>query len=177
MFNSAPTKACLIFRAASWGAPRQWSAPPAALVIADEVQAGYCRTGRWWGYEVTEFMPDIVVTGKPMGNGLPLAAASASKALVDGFRAKTGYFNTFASSPLQAAVGMAVIDVIEKHSLRENARVVGTALHEALLERKAHCAFIGDVRGQGLFLAIEIIKDRGGQNSGFGPSSRVLQST
>ena len=131
------------------------------LVIADEVQAGYCRTGRWWGYEVTEFMPDIVVTGKPMGNGLPLAAASASRALVDGFRAKTGYFNTFASSPLQAAVGMAVIDVIEKNNLRENARDVGTALREALLERKADCGFIGDVRGQGLFLALEIIKDPG----------------
>jgi 4-aminobutyrate aminotransferase-like enzyme len=106
-------------------------------------------------------MPDIVVTGKPMGNGLPLAAASASKALVDGFRAKTGYFNTFASSPLQAAVGMAVIDVIEKNNLRENARDVGTALREALLERKADCGFIGDVRGQGLFLALEIIKDLG----------------
>ena len=58
------------------------------FVIADEVQAGYCRTGRWWGYEGTGFTPDIVVTGKPMGNGLPLAATAASKALVDGFRAR-----------------------------------------------------------------------------------------
>ena len=78
------------------------------LVIADEVQAGYCRTGRWWGYEAMGFTPDIVVTGKPMGNGLPLAATAASKALVDGFRARTRYFNTFASSPLQAAAGMNV---------------------------------------------------------------------
>ena len=70
------------------------------FVIADEVQAGYCRTGRWWGYEVHRFTPDIVVTGKPMGNGLPLAATAASKALVDSFRARTRYFNTFASSPL-----------------------------------------------------------------------------
>ena len=90
------------------------------LLIADEVQAGYCRTGRWWGYEVTGFTPDIVVTGKPMGNGLPLAATAASKALVEGFRAATRYFNTFASSPLQAAVGMAVLDVIERDGLREN---------------------------------------------------------
>src|ERR671911_426073 len=58
-------------------------------VITDEVQAGYCRTGRWWGYEGMGFTPDIVVTGKPMGNGLPLAATAASKALVDGFRART----------------------------------------------------------------------------------------
>lgn len=131
------------------------------LVIADEVQAGYCRTGRWWGYEVTNFTPDIVVTGKPMGNGLPLAATAASKALVDGFRAKTRYFNTFASSPLQAAVGMAVLDVIEKDRLRENAGAVGAWLLEALVERKARCASIGDVRGQGLFLGVEMIKEGG----------------
>lgn len=66
------------------------------LVIADEVQAGYCRTGRWWGYDVTGFKPDIVVTGKPMGNGLPLGATAARRSLVEGFRAATRYFNTFA---------------------------------------------------------------------------------
>jgi len=129
------------------------------LVIADEVQAGYCRTGRWWGYEVTGFTPDIVVTGKPMGNGLPLAATAARKSLVDGFRAATRYFNTFASSPLQAAVGMAVLDVIERDGLRENAGSVGAALKLALLERKPRCAAIGDVRGQGLFIGIEMVTD------------------
>ena len=107
------------------------------LVIADEVQAGYCRTGRWWGYDVTGFTPDIVVTGKPMGNGLPLAATAASRALVEGFRAATRYFNTFASSPLQAAVGMAVLDVIERDGLRENVAAVGAFLKAALGERKA----------------------------------------
>ena len=91
------------------------------LVIADEVQSGYARTGRWWGYESTEFRPDIVVMGKPMGNGLPLAATAASKDLVDTFRAGTGYFNTFSSSPLQAAVGMAVLDEIERLDLLRNA--------------------------------------------------------
>ncbi len=130
------------------------------LVIADEVQAGFCRTGRWWGYEITEFEPDIVVTGKPMGNGLPLSATAASKPLVDGFRAATHYFNTFASSPLQAAVGMAVLDVIEREGLRENAATVGAALKAALLERKDDCAAIGDIRGQGLFVGIEMVKDR-----------------
>lgn len=133
------------------------------LVIADEVQAGYCRTGRWWGYEVTEFAPDIVVTGKPMGNGLPLAATAASKPLVDGFRAATRHFNTFASSPLQAAVGMAVLDVIERDGLRENAARVGDALKQALLERKPRCSAIGDVRGHGLFIGVEMVKDRDGK--------------
>src|SRR5262245_8169156 len=117
------------------------------VVIADEVQAGYGRTGRWWGYDVTGFTPDIVVTGKPMGNGLPLAATAASRSFVEGFRAATRYFNTFASSPLQAAVGMAVIDVIERDGLRENVAAVGAFLKAALAERKARFASIADVRG------------------------------
>lgn len=127
------------------------------LVIADEVQAGYCRTGHWWGYEVTGFTPDIVVTGKPMGNGVPLAAASASRALVEGFRARTRYFNTFSSSPLQAAAGLAVLDVIEREGLRENAARVGAGLKQALQARKAGRDWIGDVRGEGLFIGVEIV--------------------
>jgi 4-aminobutyrate aminotransferase-like enzyme len=133
------------------------------LVIADEVQAGYCRTGHWWGYEVTDFAPDIVVTGKPMGNGLPLAATAASRKLVEGFRAARRYFNTFASSPLQAAVGMAVLDVIERDGLREQVGRVGAALKSALGERKARSALIGDVRGHGLFIGVEIVTDRDGK--------------
>ena len=128
------------------------------LVIADEVQAGYCRTGRWWGYDVLGFKPDIVVTGKPMGNGLPLAATAASRTLVETFRTATRYFNTFASSPLQAAVGMAVIDVIERDGLRENVATVGAFLKSALAERKGRFASIADVRGHGLFIGVEIAK-------------------
>ena len=128
------------------------------LVIADEVQAGYCRSGQWWGYDVLGFKPDIVVTGKPMGNGLPLAATAASRTLVEGFRAATRYFNTFASSPLQAAVGMAVIDVIERESLAANVTTVGAFLKSALAERKGRFASIVDVRGHGLFIGVEIAK-------------------
>ncbi len=131
------------------------------LAIADEVQAGYCRTGQWWGYGVTGFTPDIVVTGKPMGNGLPLAATAASKALVDLFRARTRYFNTFASSPLQAAVGMAVIDVIERENLAASVTEVGAHLKSGLLAATAGCPFVGDVRGIGLFLGVEIVRDDG----------------
>jgi 4-aminobutyrate aminotransferase-like enzyme len=130
------------------------------LVIADEVQAGYGRTGRWWGYEATGLVPDIVVTGKPMGNGLPLSAAAASRKLVDGFRAATRYFNTFASSPLQAAVGMAVLDVIERDQLLHNAATVGAALKQGLRDRMQRCAAIGDVRGHGLFIGVEMVADR-----------------
>ncbi len=128
------------------------------LVIADEVQAGYCRTGQWWGYAVSGLKPDIVVTGKPMGNGLPLAATAASKALVDGFRAKTRYFNTFASSPLQAAVGLAVINYIEDEGLAASVATVGATLKAALIARMANWPAIGDVRGEGLFIGIEMVK-------------------
>jgi 4-aminobutyrate aminotransferase-like enzyme len=128
------------------------------LVIADEVQAGYARTGSWWGYEVTGFTPDIVVTGKPMGAGLPLAATAASRALIETFRAKTRYFNTFASSPLQAAVGMAVLDEIEHRDLRFNVASVGAALKASLSQRKGANDAIGDVRGHGLFIGVEMVK-------------------
>jgi 4-aminobutyrate aminotransferase-like enzyme len=131
------------------------------LVIADEVQAGYGRSGRWWGYEGAGFEPDIVVTGKPMGNGLPLAATAASKALVDEFRAVTHYFNTCASSPLQAAVGMAVLDVIESEGLVDSSARVGGGLKAALIERMARRDWIGDVRGTGLFIGVEIVTDSG----------------
>jgi 4-aminobutyrate aminotransferase-like enzyme len=130
------------------------------LVIADEVQAGYCRTGEWWGYEATGFTPDIVVTGKPMGNGVPLGAAAASKGLVDTFRARTRYFNTFASSPLQAAAGAAVLDEIEALDLKDNVRSVGGRLKRALGQRMQRWSAIGDVRGRGLFIGLEMVEDR-----------------
>jgi len=129
------------------------------LVIADEVQSGHARTGRWWGYEYTGFRPDIVVMGKPMGNGLPLAATAASKDFVDTFRAKTDYFNTFSSSPLQAAVGMAVLDEIERLDLLNNATEVGGRLTSELKDRVDLHDAIGDVRGYGLFIGVEMIND------------------
>ena len=131
------------------------------LVIADEVQAGYCRTGHWWGYEYSEFRPDVVVTGKPMGNGLPLAATATRKEFVDAFRAEKDYFNTCSATPLQAAVGMAVLDEIERLDLLRNAAEVGTRLTRELKSRVDAHNSIGDVRGCGLFISVEMIKDAG----------------
>jgi 4-aminobutyrate aminotransferase-like enzyme len=129
-----------------------------ALVIADEVQSGYGRTGCWWGYEYAGFRPDIVVTGKPMGNGLPLAATAARKDFVDAFRAEKDYFNTCAATPLQAAVGMAVLDEIERLDLLRNAADVGHRLTDSLKSRIAKYDAMGDVRGSGLFIGVEMIK-------------------
>jgi 4-aminobutyrate aminotransferase-like enzyme len=129
------------------------------LVIADEVQAGYGRSGHWWGYQQSGFEPDVVVTGKPMGNGVPLAATAASKALVDTFRGVTRYFNTCASTPLQAAAGMAVLDVIEDEGLVEASAEIGGVLKEGLSERVGTRDWIGDVRGPGLFLGVDLVTD------------------
>ena len=129
------------------------------LVIADEVQSGYGRTGRWWGYEFSEFRPDIVVMGKPMGNGLPLGATAAKKEFVDTFRTEKDYFNTCASTPLQAAVGMAVLDEIERLDLLRNASEVGARLTNELQGRIDRYPAIGDVRGCGLFLSVEFVRD------------------
>ena len=133
------------------------------LVIADEVQSGYGRTGRWWGYETTGFLPDIVVTGKPMGNGLPLAATAARKEFVDAFRAEKDYFNTCAATPLQAAVGSAVLDEIERLDLVRNAAEVGGRLTRKLKQRVSQHDVIGDARGYGLFLGVEMVKDSMGK--------------
>lgn len=127
------------------------------LIIADEVQAGYGRSGTWWGYDHVGLTPNIVVTGKPMGAGLPLAATTASRAVVEQFRAETRYFNTFAASPLQGAVGLAVLDVIEEEGLVEHACTLGAELKAALRQRLGHTPGLIDVRGKGLFLAAEFI--------------------
>ncbi|MCY3811593.1 MAG: aspartate aminotransferase family protein [Gammaproteobacteria bacterium] len=133
------------------------------LFIADEVQAGLCRTGQWWGYETMDFEPDIAVMGKPIGAGMPLAAVAASRDLVETFRRGTGYFNTFASSPLQAAAGNAVLDVIERENLRANVASVGTVMRDRLRKLQDGCEPMGDVRGHGLFIGIEWVEDRVGK--------------
>ncbi len=129
------------------------------LFIVDEVQAGMCRTGEWWGYERMDVQPDIVSMGKPMGNGMPLAAALASRKLVDTFRARTRYFNTFASSPLQAAAGGAVLDEIESRGLREQVADVGAYLKAELQQRMSKVDRIDDVRGHGLFVGVEWVRE------------------
>lgn len=131
------------------------------LVIADEVQAGYGRAGRWWGYEASGLEPDIVVTGKPMGNGLPLSATTSSHDIVSAWRSASRYFNTFASSPLQGEVGLAVIAEIEERALVAQADRVGARLKAELIDRldPERRPWMADVRGVGLFLGVEIVRD------------------
>ena len=146
------------------------------LLIVDEVQAGLGRTGRWWGSEVAGIEPDIVAMGKPLGGGVPIGAAAASRAIVENFRRRTGYFNTFASSPLQAAAGNAVLDVIETEKLCANATSVGAVLRAGLNEIRANCEAMGEVRGQGLFLGVEWVTDRSAQAPNRAGAERIVNA-
>ncbi len=133
------------------------------LFICDEVQAGLGRTGLWWGYEVMNVEPDIVTMGKPLGAGMPVAATAASRDVVERFRRQSRYFNTFASSPGQAAAGNAVLDVIESEGLVESVASTGAWLRSQLSKLQDRCEAMADVRGRGLFVALEWVKDRDGR--------------
>ena len=131
------------------------------LFIADEVQPGFGRTGKhFWGYEADGLVPDIVTLGKPMGNGHPLAAIVSRRDLIEDFSSIGSYFNTFGGNPVSCAAGLAVLDVIEQEGLQENARIVGEYLTSGLQALAEKHSAIGDIRGTGLFIAVELIKDK-----------------
>ena len=128
------------------------------LFIADEVQCGFGRTGTsMWGFGRHGVQPDVVTFGKPMGNGYPIGAVATRPEILDGFCSKYGYFNTFAGTPVAAAVGQAVLDVIEREGLMENARRVGEHLKRELRSLGARHPAIADVRGAGLYLGVELV--------------------
>ena len=130
------------------------------LCIADEVQIGFGRMGDFfWGFETQDIIPDIVTMGKPMGNGHPLSAVVTSKAIAEEFNNGMEYFNSFGGNPVSCAVGHAVLNVIEEEGLQQNARDVGKYLKSLLNELKEKYSIIGDVRGYGLFLGIELVRD------------------
>lgn len=130
------------------------------LFIADEVQAGFGRTGKMWGYELEGVVPDIVTMGKPMGNGHPIAAVATRADLLDEFRSRVMYFNTFGGNPVSCAVGNAVLDVLDDERLIANARAVGAYLRAGLQGLQARHALLGDIRGHGLWVGMELVLDR-----------------
>jgi len=131
------------------------------LCIADEVQIGFGRVGtHFWGFETQEVIPDIVTLGKPIGNGHPLAAVVTTKEIADFFDNGMEYFSTFGGNPVSSAVGLAVLDVIKDENLQENALKVGKHLKVGLDDLKTKHDLIGDVRGMGLFIGIELVVKR-----------------
>ena len=127
------------------------------LVLCDEVQPGFGRIGsHWWGHQAMQFTPDVVTLGKPMGNGHPVAAVVTRPDVMEEFRERFGYFNTFGGNPVSAVAAMAVLRVIEEEALVENARDVGAYMLEGL--KALRHPMIAEARGMGLFFGIEFMK-------------------
>jgi 4-aminobutyrate aminotransferase-like enzyme len=130
------------------------------VCIADEIQIGFGRVGsHFWGFETDGVVPDIVTMGKSMGNGHPLSAVVTTREIADSFNNGMEYFNSFGGNPVSCAVGQAVLDVIKEEGLQENALEVGSYLLNQLKNLQNQHDLIGEVRGRGLFIGIELVKD------------------
>nr|XP_060635091.1 ethanolamine-phosphate phospho-lyase [Anolis sagrei ordinatus] len=134
------------------------------VFIADEVQVGFGRVGKcFWGFQLQgeDFVPDIVTMGKPIGNGHPMSCVVTTREIAEAFGASgLEYFNTFGGNPVSCAIGLAVLDVIEKEDLQGNATRVGNYLNQLLKEQKQKHPLVGDVRGVGLFVGVDLVKDQ-----------------
>ena len=131
------------------------------VCIADEVQVGFGRIGdHFWGFELQNVVPDIVVLGKPIGNGHPLAAVIVTEEIADSFNNGLEYFNTFGGNPVSMTTGLAVLDVIQEEEMQQHALEVGNHLMNGLKNLMAKYSIISDVRGHGLFIGAEMVKDR-----------------
>lgn len=145
------------------------------LLIVDEVQSGFARTGdHMWGHQAHALVPDFVTLGKPMGNGFPLAGVVTSRERVEAFGRQSMYFNTFGGSPVAAMVGQAVLDVIAEDDLQGNALRQGAKLDAGLRCLAARHSIIGDVRGRGLFFAMELVRDRSSREPAGAEARRVV---
>jgi len=130
------------------------------VCIADEVQAGFGRTGtHYWGFETQGVIPDIVTMAKGIGNGCPLGAVVTTPKIAAALAQRT-HFNTFGGNPVVCAQGSAVLDVIDREKLQANSLKIGNRILDGLNKLKEKHNIIGDVRGKGLLLGIELVKDR-----------------
>ena len=144
------------------------------VCIADEVQVGFGRVGtHFWGFETQGVVPDIVTMGKPIGNGHPLAAVVTTPEIAASFDNGMEYFNTFGGNPVSCAIGLAVLDVLAEERLQANALHVGTSLMNGLRQLMEKHPLIGDVRGLGLFVGVELVRDRETQSPAAAQASYI----
>jgi 4-aminobutyrate aminotransferase-like enzyme len=130
------------------------------VCISDEVQTGFGRLGDvFWGFEQQEVVPDIVVLGKPMGNGHPIGAVVTTTEIAESFEKGVEFFSSFGGNSVSCAIGMAVLDVITEEGLQENAHKVGSHYQKCLRKLQQQFSQIGDVRGSGLFIGIDVVKE------------------
>ena len=128
------------------------------LTISDEVQTGFGRLGnQFWGYEMHGIVPDIIILGKPMGNGHPMGAVVTTRAIGDAFNNGMEFFSSFGGNPVSCVIGSAVLDIIENEKLQDQAKNSGKHFFERMKTIQTKYNIIGDVRGSGLFLGIEIV--------------------
>ena len=146
------------------------------LCIADEVQTGFGRTGEhYWGFQNFGVVPDIVTMAKGFGNGVPLAAVTTRREIAE-VLAQRLHFNTFGGNPVSMAAGLAVMEVIEEEGLQRNAKVVGRRLKEGLERLAAVHRIVGDVRGLGLMLGVELVTDRSARTPASAETIEVLEA-
>ncbi|NXT81835.1 AGT2 aminotransferase, partial [Zapornia atra] len=130
------------------------------VCISDEVQTGFGRTGsHFWGFQTHDIVPDIVTLAKGIGNGFPMAAVVTTKEIASSL-AQNLHFNTFGGSPLACVVGAAVLDAIEEDSLQKNSEDVGTYMLLELAKLRDEFEIVGDVRGKGLMIGVEMVTDK-----------------
>jgi len=146
------------------------------LCIADEVQTGFGRMGtHFWGFETQGVIPDIVTMAKGIGNGCPLAAVVTTPHIANALTQRI-HFNTFGGNPVVSAMGKAVLEVIERENLQENALRLGKHMLAGLEKLKSRHNLIGDVRGQGLLIGVELVKDRATKEPAKAECAQVLES-
>ncbi len=146
------------------------------LCIADEVQTGFGRTGtHYWGFETQSVVPDIVTMAKGIGNGCPLGAVVTTPKIAATLAQRT-HFNTFGGNPVACVQGRAVLEIIEREKLQENSRTIGNRLLAGLNQLKEKHQLIGDVRGKGLMLGIELVKDRQSKEPAKEASAQILET-
>jgi 4-aminobutyrate aminotransferase-like enzyme/aminoglycoside phosphotransferase (APT) family kinase protein len=145
------------------------------LFISDEVQAGFGRCGSdMWGFSAHDVAPDIVTLGKPVGSGFPLGVVVTRPEILEPLASQTDLFSTFGGNPVACAAGLAVLDVIEDEDLLSNAEDVGSYLRSGIQSLMARHALIGDVRGRGLMVAVELVLDRTSKEPASTEATRLL---
>jgi len=157
--DTAITSSGIFDPPAAWAAAVTGRARAAgSLVVADEVQYGLGRSGsHFWGFERRGLEPDIVTLGKPVGNGYPMGVVVASRALIEAFQAKFGFFSTFGGNAVAAAAGLAVLAVLDQEALMTNAAATGEYLRAQLKSVAARHECLGEVRGSGLLLGLDVL--------------------
>jgi 4-aminobutyrate aminotransferase-like enzyme len=131
------------------------------IAIADEVQVGYGRLGQWfWGFQQQKVVPDVVAVAKSVGSGQPIGVVVTRRAIAERYRTQGYFFSSTGGSPVSSAIGVAVLDVIQKEGLQDNARIVGAHLKARLLALADVHPIVGAVHGSGLYLGVEFVRDR-----------------